>query len=90
MFFLSGKLWYRTESGFKFPVPIKGSRQSVFLNEDRAKRFIHTSGHMPKNCIKLKQHNFVFMHQHLLWNMYSIRKAKEISYAAKMMQRITL
>lgn len=39
MFFLSGKLWYRTESGFKFPVPIKGSLQSVFLNEDRAKRF---------------------------------------------------
>lgn len=39
MFFLSGKLWYRTESGFKFPVPIKGSGQSVFLNEDRAKRF---------------------------------------------------
>jgi len=39
MFFLSGKLWYRTESGFKFPVPIKGSAQSVFLNEDRAKRF---------------------------------------------------
>lgn len=39
MFFMSGKLWYRTESGFKFPVPIKGSGQSVFLNEDRAKRF---------------------------------------------------
>ena len=39
MFFLSGKLWYRTESGFKFPVPIKGSNQSIFLNEDRANRF---------------------------------------------------
>ncbi len=39
IFFLSGKLWYRTESGFKFPVPIKGSGQSVFLNEDRANRF---------------------------------------------------
>lgn len=39
MFFLSGKLWYRTESGFKFPVPIKGSGQKVFLNEDRANRF---------------------------------------------------
>lgn len=39
MFFLSGKLWYRTESGFKFPVPIKGSGQSVFLSEDRANRF---------------------------------------------------
>ena len=39
MFFLSGKLWYRTESGFKFPVPIKSSYQSVFLNEDRANRF---------------------------------------------------
>jgi len=39
MFFLSGKLWYRTESGFKFPVPIKGSGQSVFLNEDRVNRF---------------------------------------------------
>ena len=39
MFFLSGKLWYRTESGFKFPVPIKSSNQSVFLNEDRASRF---------------------------------------------------
>ena len=39
MFFLSGKLWYRTESGFKFPVSIKGSKQSVFLNEDRANRF---------------------------------------------------
>ena len=36
MFFMSGN---RTESGFKFPVPIKGSGQSVFLNEDRAKRF---------------------------------------------------
>jgi len=39
MFFMSGKLWYRTESGFKFPVPIKGSKQSVFLSEDRANRF---------------------------------------------------
>ena len=39
MFFLSGKLWYRTENGFKFPVPIKGSGQSIFLNEDRANRF---------------------------------------------------
>ena len=39
IFFLSGKLWYRTESGFKFPVPIKGSGQSVFLSEDRANRF---------------------------------------------------
>ncbi len=39
MFFLSGKLWYRTESGFKFPVPIKSTGQSVFLNEDRANRF---------------------------------------------------
>ncbi len=39
MFFMSGKLWYRTESGFKFPVPIRGSKQSVFLNEDRANRF---------------------------------------------------
>ncbi|MEM7401423.1 MAG: hypothetical protein AAF304_05675 [Pseudomonadota bacterium] len=39
MFFLSGKLWYRTDSGFKFPVPIKGSGQSVFLNEDRVNRF---------------------------------------------------
>ena len=39
MFFLAGKLWYRTESGFKFPVPIKGSGQSVFLNEDCANRF---------------------------------------------------
>ena len=39
MFFMSGKLWYRTESGFKFPVPIRGSGQTVFLNEDRANRF---------------------------------------------------
>ncbi len=39
MFFLSGKLWYRTESGFKFPVPVRESGPSVFLNEDRAKRF---------------------------------------------------
>ncbi len=40
MFFLSGKLWYRTESGFKFPVPVKGvPGQSVFLSEDRANRF---------------------------------------------------
>jgi len=40
MFFLSGKLWYRTESGFKFPVPVKGvAGRSVFLSEDRANRF---------------------------------------------------
>ena len=39
IFFLSGKLWYCTESGFKFPVPVKGSGQSIFPNEDRAKRF---------------------------------------------------
>lgn len=32
----SGDLWYRTECGFEFPVPVDDTGSAVFLNKDKA------------------------------------------------------
>lgn len=39
-FYRSGELWYKTETGFEFPVPISDIGDSVFLNEDKALLFM--------------------------------------------------
>lgn len=35
-----GELWYRTESGFMFPVPVSDAADATFLGEDRAILFM--------------------------------------------------
>jgi hypothetical protein len=35
-FYRDGELWYSTESGFEFPVPIADTGTGIFLHEDRA------------------------------------------------------
>lgn len=35
-FYRSGELWYSTENGFKFPVPITDAGTGTFNAEDRA------------------------------------------------------
>lgn len=40
-FYRQGELWYRTECGFKFPVPIsEDAGNTTFLAEDRAIMFL--------------------------------------------------
>jgi hypothetical protein len=39
-FYRDGELWYETECGFRFPVPIAESGTATFLNEDRAILFM--------------------------------------------------
>ena len=34
------ELWYTTECGFEFPVPIDDTGDGIFLNEDRAMLFM--------------------------------------------------
>ena len=34
------ELWYTTECGFEFPVPIEDTGDGIFLNEDRAMMFM--------------------------------------------------
>ena len=35
-FYRDGQLWYETECGFRFPVPIEEAGTATFLAEDRA------------------------------------------------------
>jgi hypothetical protein len=35
-FYRQKELWYKTECGFEFPVPIDDTGDGVFLNEDKA------------------------------------------------------
>ncbi len=35
-----GELWYRTETGFLFPVPIAETGSAMFLKEDKAILFM--------------------------------------------------
>lgn len=35
-----GELWYTTECGFKFPVPIEDTGDASFLSEDKAIYFM--------------------------------------------------
>jgi hypothetical protein len=40
LFYRSKELWYTTECGFEFPVPIDDIGDAVFLNEDNAILFM--------------------------------------------------
>ena len=39
-FYRDGQLWYETECGFRFPVPITDAGTATFLSEDRAILFM--------------------------------------------------
>jgi hypothetical protein len=39
-FYRDGQLWYSTECGFEFPVPISDIGNATFLCEDRAMLFM--------------------------------------------------
>lgn len=40
IFYRQKELWYKTECGFEFPVPIDDTGNGVFLNEDKAMMFM--------------------------------------------------
>ena len=40
MFYRQKELWYKTETGFEFPVPIDDTGDGVFLVEDKAILFM--------------------------------------------------
>lgn len=35
-----GELWYRTDSGFEFPVPLEDVGDAIFLRDDKALLFM--------------------------------------------------
>jgi hypothetical protein len=39
-FYRQKELWYKTECGFEFPVPIEDTGNGVFLKEDKAMLFM--------------------------------------------------
>jgi hypothetical protein len=39
-FYRKGELWYATEDGFQFPVPIADTGDGTFLAQDRAMMFM--------------------------------------------------
>jgi hypothetical protein len=39
-FYRDGQLWYETECGFRFPVPLAEAGTATFLSEDRAILFM--------------------------------------------------
>ena len=39
-FYRQKELWYKTECGFEFPVPIEDTGDGIFLNEDKAMMFM--------------------------------------------------
>ena len=39
-FYRDGQLWYETECGFRFPVPLEDAGTATFLAEDRAILFM--------------------------------------------------
>jgi len=40
IFYRENELWYETETGFKFPVPISDTQGATFLVEDKATIFM--------------------------------------------------
>lgn len=40
VFYRKGDLWYETENGFRFPVPVSDAGDGTFLPEDRAMLFM--------------------------------------------------
>ena len=39
-YYRAGELWYTTEDGFNFPVPISDTGEATFMNEDKAILFM--------------------------------------------------
>lgn len=39
-FYRKGELYYRTENGFQFRVPVEDTGDGIFLNEDKAMMFL--------------------------------------------------
>ena len=39
-FYKLGELWYNTEDGFQFPVPINDTGDGIFLRDDKAMLFM--------------------------------------------------
>lgn len=40
LYFRAGMLWYTTETGFAFPVPVSDAGEATFLAEDKASFFM--------------------------------------------------
>lgn len=40
MFYRKNELWYKTECGFEFPIPISDTGDACFNNEDKALLFM--------------------------------------------------
>lgn len=38
--FQNNELWYTTECGFEFPVPLVDTKEAIFLNQDKASYFM--------------------------------------------------
>lgn len=38
--FQNNELWYTTECGFEFPVPLSDTKEAIFLNKDKASYFM--------------------------------------------------
>ena len=51
----SGELWYVTECGFSFPVPITDAGDGSFLAEDKALLFRDTSGSTRTRSMRREQ-----------------------------------
>lgn len=39
-YYRQGELWYTTDDGFNFPVPISDTGEAAFMNEDKAMLFM--------------------------------------------------
>lgn len=39
-FYRDGELWYKTECGFEFPVPVSDTGKGMFKNQDKALLFM--------------------------------------------------
>ena len=54
-FYRKGELFYKTECGFEFPVPISDTGEGVFLNEDRAITYMRWIRKQVKNIEEGKE-----------------------------------
>jgi len=54
-FYSDGELWYRTESGFQFPITIEEAKGDIFKAEDKAilfMRYIRKHIEFLEKCLK--------------------------------------
>jgi hypothetical protein len=59
IYYRDGELWYKTECGFEFPVPIKDVGNATFLAEDKAillMRYIRKHKEMLESTEKEQRH----------------------------------